>query len=242
MESYFNLFFFKEEIEIVILEIKEILVDYDLLNVEYFVFQIFQINDQEMMWQIKKVLDEVCFLYNMIWFFGEYELLECMDFIKLNCLWIEVINWLDFINVKEVFENSEEVGNLFNMVLEDVIFGFKKIGESELILVGEFKDIFKKIWEVLGSSFDRNDLEWVSLYEELRCLFDNKNFNEVLQEEMQDNIKLLKAIYNWIKEFNCKNDLLREKYKGDFKYVWVYKWLIEVGRLLKMKIVIMEVL
>ena len=59
---------------------------------------------------------------------------------------------------------------------------------------------------------------------------------------MQDNIKSLKAIHNRIKELNRKNDLLREKYKGDPKYARVHKRLIEAGRPSKMKIVIMEAL
>ncbi|WP_425421308.1 type I restriction endonuclease subunit R [Phaeodactylibacter xiamenensis] len=242
MESYSNLFLSKEEIETAIMEIKETLADYDLLNAEHFASQISQINDQETMRQIKKALDEARSLYNMIRLSGEYELLERMDFTKLNRLRIEATNRLDLINAKEAFENSEEVGNLLNMALEDVIFGFKKIGESELILAGELKDTLKKTREALGSSFDRNDPEWVSLYEELRRLFDNKNLNEVSQEEMQDNIKSLKAIHNRIKELNRKNDLLREKYKGDPKYARVHKRLIEAGRPSKMKIVIMEAL
>ncbi|MGB6151046.1 MAG: type I restriction endonuclease, partial [Pricia sp.] len=64
MESYSNLFLSKEEIETSIGHIKEILADYDLLNAENFASQISQINDQAVMREIKKALDEARSLYN----------------------------------------------------------------------------------------------------------------------------------------------------------------------------------
>lgn len=242
MESYSNLFLSREEIETSILQIKETLADYDLRNAENFASQISQINDQEEMRQIKKALDEARSMYNMIRLVGEYELLERMDFKKLNRLRIEAGNRLDLINAKEAFENSEEVGNLLNMALEDVVFGFRKIGESELVLAGELKDILKKTREALGSNFDTKDPEWISLYEELRRLFGKKNLNEVSQDEMQENIKSLRAIHDKVKELNRRNDLLREKYEGDPKYARVQKRLIEAGKPSKLKTVIVEAL
>ncbi|WP_370391068.1 type I restriction endonuclease subunit R [uncultured Winogradskyella sp.] len=242
MESYSNLFLSREEIETSIGNIKETLADYDLLNAENFASQISQINDQEEMRQIKKALEEARSLYNMIRLVGEYELLERMDFKKLNRLRIEATNRLDLINAKEAFENSEEVGNLLNMALEDVVFGFKKIGESELVLAGELKDTLKKTREALGGNFDPKDPEWISLYEELRRLFDDKNLNEVSQEEMQENIKSLKSIHTRIKELNRRNELLREKYEGDAKYARVQKRLLEAGKPSKLKTVIIEAL
>jgi len=242
MESYSNLFLSKEEIEISIAEIKETLADYDLKNAEIFAQQISQISDQEEMRKIKKALDSARSLYNMIRLVGEFELLEQMDFTKLNRLRIEADNRSNLINAKEAFENNEEVGNLLNMALEDVIFGFKKIGEEELILAGELKDILKKTRESLGGNFDTKDPEWITLYEELRRLFDNKNLNEVSQIEMQNNIKSLKSIHERIKELNRRNDLLRQKYEGDEKYARVQKRLIEVGKPSKLKTVIIEAL
>lgn len=242
MESYSNLFLSKEEIEASIAEIKETLADYDLKNSEIFAQQISKINDQEEMRKIQKALDNARSLYNMIRLVGEFELLEQMDFRKLNRLRIEATNRSNLINAKEAFENKEEVGNLLNMALEDVVFGFKKIGEQQLILAGELKDILKKTREALGGNFDTKDPEWRSLYEELRRLFDNKNLNEVTQTEMQNNIKSLKSIHERIKELNRRNDLLREKYEGDEKYARVQKRLIEMGKPSKLKTVIIEAL
>jgi type I restriction enzyme R subunit len=242
MDSYSNLFMSKEEMEAAIANIKEVLADYDLLDAENFAKQISQIDNQEDMRQLKKALDDARALYNVIRLVGEYELLERMDFKKLNQLRIEASNRLDLINAKEAFENNEEVGNLLNLALEEVVFGFKKIGESELVLAGELKDMLKKTREALGGNFDPKDPEWISLYEELRRLFDHKNLNEVSQDEMKTNISALKSIHERVKELNRRNELLKDKYKGDPKYARVQKRLIEAGKPSKVKTIIIQAL
>ncbi len=242
MESYSNLFMSREEMEISIRDIKEALADFDLKNAENFSSQISQISDQGEMQRIKKSLEDARVLYNIIRLVGEYELLERIDFRKLGELRIEATNHLALINAKDALEQNEEVGNLLNIALEDIVFGFKKIGESELVLAGELKDILKKTREALGGNFDSKDPEWISLYEELRRLFDNKNLNEVSQDEMQTNITSLKSIHEKIKELNRRNDLLKDKYEGDAKYARVQKRLVEAGRPSQLKTAIIEAL
>ena len=173
---------------------------------------------------------------------GEYELLEELDFRQLNTLRNEAGNRLQLINAKEAFEHNEEMSNLLNVALEDILFNFKKIGEEELILADKLKDILKKTREGLAHNFDTKDPEWVSLYDELRRLFENKNLNEVSQEEMQANMHSLKQIHNKVKELNRKNDLLKAKYDGDPKYARTEKRLLEAGKPSKIKSQIMEAL
>lgn len=242
MESYSNLFMSREEMEKAIREIKEALADYDLKNAEKFATQISQISDHGEMQKIKKALEDARALYNIIRLVGEYELLDRLDFRKLSALRSEAENRLNLINAKEAFQNNEEVGNLLNMALEDIVFGFRKIGEQELVLAGELKDILKRTREALGSNFDTKDPEWISLYEELRRLFDKKNLDEVSQEEMQANIASLKSIHERIKELNRRNELLKDKYDGDSKYARIQKRLVEAGRPSKLKTAIIEAL
>lgn len=242
MENYSNLFMSREEMEATIRDIKEALADYDLKNAENFSLQISKISDQGEMQRIKKALEDARSLYNIIRLVGEYELLERIDFRKLGELRIEAANRLALINAKEALEQNEEVGNLLNMALEDIVFGFRKIGENELILAGELKNILKKTREALGGNFDPKDPEWISLYEELRRLFDNKNLNEVTQEEMRTNIASLKSIHEKIKELNRRNELLKDKYEGDPKYARVQKRLLEAGRPSQLKTAIIKAL
>jgi type I restriction enzyme R subunit len=242
MESYSNLFMSREEMEQNILAIKETLADFDLQNAEQFCSQISQIQDVDEMRKIKKALDDARALYNIIRLVGEYELLEKIDFRKLNTLRIEAENHLALIHAKSALETDEEVVNLLNVALEDVLFMFKKVGEAEMVLADDLKDLLKRTREALGNNFDPRDPEWVNLYEELRRLFDNKNLNEVSKEEMERNMTSLSKIHEKIKELNRRNDLLKDKYDGDTKYARVQKRLVEVGRPSKLKTVIIEAL
>lgn len=242
MESYSNLFMSREEMEDTIVQIKEKLVDFDLKNAEIFSKQISQINDHAQMLQIKKALDDARALYNIIRLVGEYELLEKIDFRKLNTLRIEAENHLALMNAKTALETNEEIGNLLNVALEDVLFMFKKVGEKELVLADNLKDLLKKTREALGHNFDPKDPEWISLYDALKRLFDDKNLSEVTREEMERNMASLTEIHEKIKELNRKNDLLKDKYHGDTKYARVQKRLIEAGKPSKLKTVIIEAL
>ena len=242
MESYSNLFMSREEMEASIQDIKEVLAYYDLKDAENFSIQISQISDLTEMQRIKKALEDARALYNIIRLLGEYELLERMDFRQLGKLHIEANNHLALINAKNALERNEEVSNMLNVALEDIVFSFKKIGESELVLAGELKNILKITREALAGNFDTKDPEWISLYEELRRLFEGKNLNEVSQEEMQTNITSLNSIHEKIKELNRRNELLKDLYSGDPKYARVQKRLVEVGRPSKLKTAIIEAL
>ena len=242
MENYSNLFMSHDEMEEKIVEIKEKLADFDLKNRENFSTQISQIHDRDEMLQIKKALNDARSLYNIIRLVGDFDLLEKIDFRQLNSLRIEAENHLAMINAKQALETNHEVGNLLNIALEDVLFMFKKVGENELVLADDLKDLLKKTREELGGNFDPKDPEWISLYEELKRLFNDKNLSEVTREEMERNMKSLKVIHEKIKELNRKNELLKDKYEGDTKYARVQKRLIDSGRPTKLKTVLIEVL
>ena len=86
-------------------------------------------------------------------------------------------------------------------------------------------------------NFDPKDPEYITLYEELKRLFNSKNINQVSQDEMRRNIMDLEKIYARVKELNRINETLRDKYKGDKKYVRIQKRLIEAGKPSKLKTV-----
>ena len=126
--------------------------------------------------------------------------------------------------------------------MEDIIFHFTKISEEELILADELKDILRKTREALASNFDKKDPEFLSLYNDLKRLFDMKNLNEVTQIEMKKNIGALLKIYKRVKELNRLNNLLKDKYKSDPKYARIHKRIIEKGSISSIQNKILEAL
>ena len=223
IESYSSLFKSKEEIEAEIENIREVLSLYDILNAEIFSQQISKIQDIKTMQEIKKALENAKSLYNLIRLFGHFELLEKLDFQKLNLLYREASNHLNILNQKLALEKGDENTNIINLALEDIIFRFTKISEEELVLADKLKNTLRKTREAFQNNFDKKDPLYITLKEELERLFKNKNLSEITQDEMIENITELKKIDEKIKELNRQNDLLKDKYKGDTKYARIHK-------------------
>ena len=233
METYSNLFKSKEEMETDIKDIKEKLFHFDLHNAEVFSQQITQIEDPKMVLDIKKALAEAKNLYNIIRMYGHFDLLEAIDFRKLNELFNETARHLDLINAKNALQNNTENSNILNVALENIIFMFRKVSEAEMVIADQLKETLRKTRETLLSNFDQQDPEFISLREELERLFKKKNLNEITQEEMKRNIGALRLIYDKVTELNRKNNLLKAKYDNDTKYARLHKRVVEQGKITK---------
>lgn len=231
MEMYGNLFKSEAEIKEEIEEIKGVLFHYDTNNKEIFSQQIAELNDKGELLKLVKALRTAKELKNIIALNGYEALGGIADFEVWNRLLIEAQNRLDNLNLLESIGKQSENQNLLNTALEDIIFQFIKVDESELVLADEFKDVLRKTRESLQQNFDPGDPEFVSLREELERIFKKKNLSEVGQEEMLENKALLEKIYDKAKELNRKNSLLQAKYEQDSKYARIHKRLIEKGTL-----------
>jgi type I restriction enzyme R subunit len=200
-----------------------------LKNAELFSQQINEIEDREVVLEIKKALGNAKNLYNLIRLYGHFDLLERVDFRKLTELYNEAAKRLDLLNLKASLQNDVDTTNLINVALEDIIFMFRKVSEGEMIIADQLKDTLRKTRETLANNFDQQDPEFVSLYDELRRLFKDKNLDEITQEDMKRNIAALQQIYDRITELNRKNNLLKAKYENDAKYVRTHKRIMERG-------------
>lgn len=229
MENYSNLFKSKEEIIAEIEHIKDVLFLYNTDNAEIFADQISSIQDKDTVLTLKKVLADAKSLYNLLRLQDNSDLLQSLDFQKLNLLYRETSNHLDLLNLKENIEQGHNTTALLNEALEDVIFKFTKVGEEELVLADKLKNTLRKTREALASNFDQQDPNFITLKEELELLFKKKKLSEVTQDEMTQNIGSLNKIYDKVKELNRKNNQLRQKYHGDYKYARIHKRLLESG-------------
>lgn len=233
MQNYSNLFKSKEEIEEEIKNIKEKLFHYDLRNAEVFSQQISQIEDRKQVLEIKKALEIAKNIYNLIRLEGHFDLLEKVDFKKLNQLYNEAARHLDLLNLKANIENNVDTTNLLNVALENVLFMFRKVSEEEMVIADQLKDMLRKTREALGGNFDQVDQQFVNLYDELKRLFDKKNLDEITHDDMRNNIGSLQQIYDKVTELNRKNNLLKAKYENDAKYARMHKRILEKGNISK---------
>ncbi|SJM95841.1 conserved hypothetical protein [Crenothrix polyspora] len=238
--TYSNLFKSKEEIEAEFADIKEKLFSYDLNNAEIFSQQISQIKDRKTVLEIKKALENAKNLYNLIRLYGHFDLLEKLDFKKLNHLYNETAHHLDKLNLIETMQNNVDTTNLLNVALENVLFMFQKVSEQEMVIADQLKDTLRKTREALAGNFDQKDPEFISLYDELKRLFDKKNLDEITQEDMKRNIASLQQIFDKVTELNRKNNLLKAKYANDAKYARLHKRIMEKGTVSKKESAIAE--
>lgn len=223
MKSYSQLFKSQEEVMQDIAHIKDLLFPYDISNAEIFSQQISTIEDRETVLALKKALADAKSLYNILRLQGDSETLKQLDFQQLNRLYTETSNHLDLLNLKESMEQGQDTSNLLKLALEDIIFKFTKIGEEELVLADQLKNVLRQTREAFASNFDPQDPKFISLKDELERIFREKKLSEVTQQEMNENIGTLRKIHERIKELNRQNKLLQQKYQGDVKFARIHK-------------------
>lgn len=223
MENYSNIFKSQAEIEHDIKNIREALFQFDTRNAENFRHQISAVPNKTQVLEIVKALRSAKELHNLIKLFGYDDLMQKIDFFKLGQLLGEAERHLAKINEKEALASATETTNLLNIALEDVIFMFRKVSESELVLADKLKETLRRTRETFLRNFDPNDPEFINLKEELERMFRKKNLDEISQTQMNENIVMLNQIYDRIKELNRKDALLAAKYDQDEKYTRVHK-------------------
>lgn len=227
MQHYSSLFKTEAEIRADIEAIREALFHYALDDAELFSQQIGVIEDRQKVLAIAKALGLARELYNLIRLGGHAELVGLLDFHKLRVLHIEAQNALAALNLKQQLDEAHDTSALLNQALEDVIFKFEKIGEAELRLADELKDILRRTREALASTQDPQDPAWIALKQELERLFKAKKLSEVGQQEMQANITALRGIEQRTRDLNNANANLASRYGGDAKLMRVHKRLFE---------------
>lgn len=222
-KNYSNLFKSAEEIDKEIQEIKEKLFLYDFSNIEEFQQIVSQITDKKEIIELKKCLENLKSLYNIIKIMGYTELLDKFSFDRVNKLYNEVANRIDILNLKENLENAADNTNLLNLALENMQFTFRKIATHELQIADKFRSELERTRKELERNFDKKDPKFISLFEELKRLFKKKNIEELTSEEMDEAINDLKKIYEQANALNNKDAMLAAKYENDIKFARIHK-------------------
>lgn len=223
-----SIFMSKKEIEEEIRRVKEAVFDYTLDNLETFSSQVSQIQDPELLNNLRKALETSRELSNLIRLFGHEELLKELDFKKMGKALNIVNDRIALINAQEALNSYADISGIVNIAIEDVMFNFEKIHEEELRLATEdCQALVGKIRKEIGENWDPKDPEYTSLYEAFLDVMRKQNisqqesdFNNEAQRELN---KKYEAILKKITELNRKNNLLADKYHGNHKAARVDK-------------------
>lgn len=230
-EHYSQLFMGAEEIRAAIEAIREVLFEFSLTDAELFSQQVAAIADRGRLLAIVKALTQARELHNLIRLGNHADLAGLLDFRRLALLHGEARHALDALNLKHQLEHANDTSALLNQALEDVIFKFEKIGETELKLADELRDTLRRAREALAGTHDPQDPAWITLRQELERLFKTKKLSEVGQSEMQDNLAALRDLERRARALNQANANLAGRYGGDAKLMRVHKRLMESHRI-----------
>lgn len=226
IKEFSNLFKSASEIDGDISEIKDKLWRYDTNNLEEFRKQMDAIKERRELTEIRKVLEKSKELYNLIRFSNYTDLLSKLDFYKFNKLLTIVKDRINLLNLKESLQTNTNTTALLNLALEDIVFDFKKIGESELKLADDFRDRLKRTRTEISSNFDPKDPELIKLREQLEQYFKNRDFENISSSEMSKDMAFLDNIYDKATELNRKNFELQHKYNEDAKFARIHKYIV----------------
>lgn len=224
-----SLFVSKEEIEKKIQNIKATLFTYDTENRENFATQITNITDKKTLVDLRRTLSDAKEVINLIRLFGYDEIADKLDPKFIATAFNIVSDKINLMNATEALDNHEDARRLLNLAIEDVVFDFKKVGEEELRLAAdEGEELTRKIRYGLIDNFDHDDPAWTTLYDEFRRLLEKEQIEHAsMTVEQQNEINAaLKRIYDTMVELNRKNNLLRDKYRGDVKAARVHKRIV----------------
>jgi len=96
-----------------------------------------------------------------------------------------------------------------------------------MVIADKFRIELEKTRKELMKNFDKKDFKFITLYEELKRLFKEKNIEEFTSEEINQAVSDLKEIYESAHMLNTKNSQLSNKYENDYKFAKIHKRLKE---------------
>lgn len=228
---YSQLFMSADEIRAGLEAVERTLFEFSLDDSERFASQMAALQDADRLREIVKALGTARELHNLIRLGGHEELKALLDFAQLRRLHTVAQDALAALNLKRQLDEAPGNAALLNQALEDVVFRFEKVGESELRLADELKDTLRRTRETLAATRDPQDPDWISLREELERLFRARKLSEVGQDEMRANIGTLRQLEQRARDLNRRDDNLAARYGGDAKLMRVHKRLMQCGRI-----------
>ena len=221
-------------------EIRQVLFNYTIDNVEDFSSELSTIEDKEELLKLKKVLISAKDLCNIVRTFGDEELkqkFERLEITKLPSMISEVSHCIDIINQKEIFSMHDETNQIINRAMEDIEFSFKSISKEEMKIISggiEINEKWKKTINEFANNFDQDDPEYITLREAFMQRFKEHGFVIDSIKEFNEQSEALDAVLKRLAEIKKKNTAILRRYNGDTKFARLHKRIKEENERRKM--------
>lgn len=208
-------------------EIKSVLFNFTCDNPEVFRQEIDDIEDKDQLYELKNILANAKAIINQVRAFGDAELKEKIERLtpgSIPTLMTEVSHRIDRINLLNNTNHTADVSGIINVALDALEFEFKKGMSEELrIIVNDLRERAEKVQREFESNFDHKEDKYVLLSEEFRKYFREHGFSPKSTQEAKEAIEYMDSVMKKIREINRRNNALRNKYKGDERFVRIHK-------------------
>ncbi len=227
-EHYKSIFLSQEEIEDALEDINKRLVQFDTDNLEIFTSEINELSKKEL-FDIKNLITKYKELFNVVRSFNfsdQYsKMTKTLPIDRVNKMIREVDRRIKTINLTQNVD--EENINILNVVFQDIEFNFKKISSEELNVSDSYKKVLDEVREEFVSNIDKDDMEYIDLYNSFRNYIISSNIEDISASEMKKNIEELNKLKDKIHSLNAKNTRYLNKYLDDEKYVKIHKRVLD---------------
>jgi len=208
-------------------QIKSVLFNYTCDNAEEFRKEIDEIDNKDRLYELRTTLSDAKAIMNMVRASGDEELKDRVSLLSvgsLPTLITEVNHRIERINLFENTEHRTDVSGIINIALSELEFEFKKGMPEELrIVINDLHERCEKVQAQFEANFDPKEEKYVLLADEFREYFRKKGFVPNSTKEAKESIEYMEEVMKKIREINRRNRRLKDKYKGDERYVRIHK-------------------
>lgn len=217
----------KEDLEAKIKEIKSVLFNFTIDDVEEFRKQIDEIENKDSLYELRNTLSDAKAIINQVRSFGDEETKEKLASLpmgRIPSLITEVTHRIERINLFESTEHKADVSGIINVALSELEFEFKKGLPEELqIIVNDIRERCERVQAEFEANFDTTEEKYVILADEFREYFRKRGFVPQSTEDAKASIQYMDEVMKKIREINRRNNILKRKYKGDERFVRIHK-------------------
>lgn len=210
-------------IESDLVKIKDTLWGFSISNVVEFQNEISAIAEKKELYELRFALKRYKELRNVAQMFGFESLYEQFDISRARELLNEVELRIESLNLQEALSRNDLSTGSINVLLDQMEFTFRKVGQQELSVADEFRNKVKGTYGSFGANIDPEDPEFVNLLDELKSKFEKVNIEELTTEEMVGLSFELDELKKKVDKLNFEDAKLQRQYGGDAKFARIHK-------------------
>lgn len=221
--TYQRIFKTREEIENDLDFVREKFFSFNIDNAEIFSEQIKSVEDIKILRDLRRATEIYKECFNLAENYGYSDLKNKFNLEKISDFAKIINNRLNLLNLKEIFNNPDDISALIGLATDNLEFSFKKISEQEMEIADKYLDIRKKVCREFEINTDKEDTEYTTLIDALQKILAKNNIEEMTADEMHCQEIELEKLRKNIHDLNEKNFRLTSKYLGDKKFMRIHK-------------------